>query len=112
MAIHFEVKVPNGDVGESLGIFKAEALPRAGERFCIYGCPAVCRGDDAFIAIVDEVWWEAGHPQKVAGNAVSIVWLREERFAVTIYCVCTEAQKIGYADPTQAECSGCGKERR
>jgi hypothetical protein len=106
----FEVRVPNDDDGESLGMFDADTVPRIGERFCINGHPEVCRtANDCFIGIVDDVAYEATCSAKGGGRwATDItVWLREEHGTPVLYCECTTP-----SPDAEGNCDDCRKRLR
>jgi hypothetical protein len=103
--MRFEVKVPDDDEGESLGDYEAEALPRNGDRFAIYGNPLVCLHEhDYFIGIVDEVMWEA-----TEGKAVPTVWLREEAAKIRVYCTCMPEERREGTEDEDWRCGNCSK---
>lgn len=112
----FTIKVPNGDEGEDLGTYEAEALPRVGETFVLYH-PRVCKDDHPFVGKVDDVSWEAMHgSHKFANNPehnyVDVtVWLVEDAPAPALYCDCSSNERELHGIDADGDCENCGCKR-
>jgi hypothetical protein len=115
----FTIKVPNDDEGEDLGEYVSDYLPRVGDPFTLWH-PRVCRKkDEPFCAVVSGVTHEAfdkDHPYARGWNpanvVATVVWLAEEHAVPTLYCVCSEEERVMSSVSKSGECANCGHARR
>jgi hypothetical protein len=124
--VRFEIRIPDGDDGTSLGVCTAEAIPRVGDAFVLYH-PRVCPDPTTpFEGKVDAVVWEARKLTIATASAREIVadlpmvWIAENAGMVKLYCECTDAERAEkqtrhLCDPDFADsngvCFNCGDER-
>jgi hypothetical protein len=118
----FTIKVPNDDEGECLGEYAADYLPRVGDPFTLWH-PRVCsKKDQPFCGVVSGVTHEAfnkDHPYaplvesgERENEVTTVVWLAEEHAPPTLYCVCSEEERVMSSRSQGGECANCGHTRR
>lgn len=109
----YTIKVPNNDEGEDLGEYESNYLPRVGDPFVLWH-PRVCRGKhEPFCGVVSAVTHEAVHHNLDNPTAVdTTVWLVEEHSAPTLYCECTEVERVKHGMDADGSCANCGSTRR
>jgi hypothetical protein len=113
----FLLKVPNNDEGEDLGEYQSDYLPRVGDRFTVWHRRLSPKKDEPFSGVVESVHHEVfdkDHPYgdlASKNRVVTTVWLVEEAAAPTLYCVCTEEQRVMSSVSQGGECANCGHTR-
>jgi hypothetical protein len=113
----FTIKVPNNDEGEDLGTYESDYLPRVGESFVLWH-PRVCPNKDhPFCGVVSGVTHEVFDTDHVyaKGNSANVVttvvWLAEEHGAPTLYCDCTEEERVKWKEEADGRCENCSHTR-
>jgi len=112
----FTIKVPNDDEGEDLGEYESDCLPRVGDPFVLWH-PRVCPDRHRpFCGVVSGVTHEATNPilrpdGSLLGVVETVVWLTEEHAAPSLYCDCSEEDRVRHV-VVDGACDNCGHARR
>jgi hypothetical protein len=107
----FTVKVPNNNEGENLGEYRADFLPRVGDRFTLWH-PRVNPGKHhPFCGVVSAVDHEVQFDAD-GGSVETVVWLVDEAPAPALFCDCTEEERAKWGVGEDRRCESCGHARR
>ena len=101
----YTIKVPNDDEGEDLGEYEADYLPRVGDQLVLW--------HQRVTAVTHEAWSDPPGIKFPGRRRVdTTVWLGEEHAAPTLYCDCSEEQRLKYGVESDGRCANCGHVRR
>lgn len=110
----YTIKVPNDDEGEDLGEYESDFLPRVGDPFVLWHPRVNPDEHHPFMGVVSEVVHEATHGRQYddgLGRVSTVVWLAEEHAAPTLYCDCSEEERVSHV-VVDGACDNCGHTRR